>query len=123
MSVVENENVDIVLTEAARGHLQRQVQQREAQSGDSWLRLSLGRAGCSGLEYIWQPVDVPADGDLRMCDTPELHLCVDAADYSHALRGLRVDYQQDMLSSALVYSNPNQTGSCGCGASFTVEES
>ncbi|MDX8408684.1 MAG: iron-sulfur cluster assembly accessory protein [Mariprofundales bacterium] len=117
MSVVETS--DIVVTAAAQEHLRRQL----AASGGHWLRLSLRRAGCSGLEYVWQPVDAPSDGDLLLCEDSGLHLCVDAADYARALRGLRVDYQQDMLSSALVYSNPNQTGSCGCGVSFTVEES
>jgi iron-sulfur cluster assembly protein len=36
------------------------------------------------------------------------------------LKGVRIDYVKQGLSSKLVFDNPNQTGLCGCGESFTV---
>ncbi|MDQ6950664.1 MAG: iron-sulfur cluster assembly accessory protein [Mariprofundales bacterium] len=108
--------VAITFTAAAIAHLQRQLAQAET----SWLRLSLRRAGCSGLEYVWQSVDGPYDGDLVARPGDDLNIAVDAEDYRLALGGLRVDFQEDALAAALVYSNPNQKGSCGCGVSFTM---
>jgi len=74
------------------------------------------------LEYIWQGVDALDTGDLVVREDADLKVAVAGEDYALALKGLRVDFQQDALSAALVYANPNQTGSCGCGVSFTVEE-
>lgn len=36
------------------------------------------------------------------------------------LNGVEVDYVSTMQSSGFAFSNPNATGGCGCGTSFTV---
>jgi len=107
--------MDIELTEAAN----KRVRELIAGAGCRGLRLAVKPAGCSGLEYLMDLVDSPAEGDLvRSCDGFELY--VDAASYVSALTGLRLDFQQDLLSSGFVYNNPNQKGACGCGQSFSV---
>ena len=108
---------DITLSPAACGHLAKELAKVE----QPWFRLSLREAGCSGLEYVWQPVAEPQADDLIVeTDHDGLRVCVDAADYQRALRGLAIDFEHDLLSSALTYRNPNQSGTCGCGISFTV---
>jgi len=37
-----------------------------------------------------------------------------------AIKGLEIDYQEDMLSSSFVFNNPNKKGECGCGKSFSA---
>ncbi|MDX8412491.1 MAG: iron-sulfur cluster assembly accessory protein [Mariprofundales bacterium] len=108
---------NITITPEACRHLTKQQDKSE----QPWLRLSLCEAGCSGLEYVWSPTPSPKADDLTI-DTGNnpLQLCVDCHDYQRALKGLTIGFEQDMLSSALTYSNPNQSGSCGCGVSFTV---
>lgn len=106
---------DIEFTEAACERV-RSVLTAE---GKPALRISLSEAGCSGLEYVLDYADSPQDGDL-VKQFEGFQLYVDGSSYEEALAGLKVDFQQDMLSSAFVFQNPNQKGECGCGASFTV---
>ncbi|TLS75777.1 iron-sulfur cluster assembly accessory protein [Mariprofundus erugo] len=109
------DHMDIELTEAAR----KRVGELVAQAGHSALRLAVRTAGCSGLEYVMDLVNSAEEGDLvRHYDGFDLY--VDADSYARALTGLRLDFQQDLLSSGFVYSNPNQKGACGCGQSFSV---
>ena len=37
------------------------------------------------------------------------------------LLGTEMDYCESKLSSEFVFNNPNITGTCGCGESFTVQ--
>ncbi len=105
---------DITLSEAAI----RRFQEVLGQEGRQAVRLSLRKAGCSGLEYVIEYADAPREGDLRR-DFEGFTLFVDSESYPH-LRGLRMDFQQDLLSSSFVFDNPNKKGECGCGLSFTV---
>ena len=107
--------MDIELTAAAQARIGEIV----AEAAKKGLRLSLKEAGCSGLEYVMESVDAPSDGDLQK-DFEGFTLYVDADAYARALSGLKIDFQKDLLSSAFVYQNPNQKGTCGCGISFTV---
>lgn len=109
-------DVDITLTDAARARMQQLLREH----GHASLRLSLRRAGCSGYEYVLDFVDAPAADDLCVRLEPGT-LYIDRADYARALKGLRIDFQRDLLSAAFVYDNPNKTGECGCGLSFTVD--
>jgi len=107
--------VAITLTEAAE-HQMAHVLQQVAKKA---IRLSVRKAGCSGLEYVMDDVNEPEESDLILTfDT--FSLFVDATSYEKALQGLQIDYQKDALSSAFVYHNPNKKGECGCGISFTV---
>jgi iron-sulfur cluster assembly protein len=106
---------DIELTEAACERV-RAVLRSE---GKPALRISLNEAGCSGLEYVLDYADAPHEGDL-VKSLDGFQLFVDKADYDKAMQGLIIDFQQDMLSSAFVFNNPNKKGECGCGMSFTV---
>ena len=36
------------------------------------------------------------------------------------LLGTEMDYQEAKLASEFVFNNPNITGTCGCGESFSV---
>jgi len=109
------EDINIELTEAAIAR----VQQILADAQKHGLRLAVRPAGCSGLEYIMETTDAAQIGDLvKSFDGFDLY--VDSESYKTALTGLRLDFQQDVLSSAFVYNNPNEKGACGCGESFSV---
>ena len=36
------------------------------------------------------------------------------------VEGTRIDYAREGMNAAFVFHNPNATGECGCGESFTV---
>ena len=110
---------DIELTDAALAQMLRVMKQEGGDDAGGGIRLSVRRAGCSGYEYVMVYAHAPEKGDLvRHFDGFDLY--VDDTSYDAALKGGWVDYQQDLLSSAFVFSNPNKKGECGCGLSFTV---
>lgn len=105
----------ITISDAAAQRM-RELQSKET---DRVLRLSVRAAGCSGLEYVMDFADSPAEGDIRI-EGDGYCLYVDRESYDMALQGLTIDFQQDLMSAAFVYLNPNKKGECGCGASFSV---
>lgn len=107
--------MNIELTPAAVARV-REIVNNEHKQG---LRLAVRAAGCSGLEYVMETVDSGQPGDLER-RFEGFTLYVDADSYQKALTGLHLDFQQDLLSSAFIYNNPNEKGACGCGASFSV---
>jgi len=107
--------VDIELTAAAIGRIKKIL----ADAKKNGLRLSVRPAGCSGLEYVMETVDQGQSGD-RLKSFEGFDLFIDPESYSTALTGLKLDFQQDLLTSGFVYHNPNQKGACGCGESFSV---
>lgn len=84
------------------------------------VRLSVKKTGCSGLSYVVDYVQAAIEGDMVMPLTGDYLVCVDKASYPF-LKDLKVDYIKQGLNYKLVFTNPNQTGQCGCGESFTVK--
>ena len=85
------------------------------------LRLSVKKTGCSGLAYVMDYVQAPHGDDLVFPLTTERFICVEKASYPY-LKGLTMDYVKQGIHSKFVFQNPNQTGECGCGESFSVEK-
>lgn len=85
------------------------------------VMISVTTKGCSGMKYDLQFLsavsDIPPYAD--QIQTHDLTVVIDpkAALY---LIGSTMDYRQDALTSGFAFSNPNETGRCGCGESFTV---
>lgn len=107
--------MDIELTASAVARV-KQILDSEHKSS---LRLAVKEAGCSGLEYVMEAVEERSDSDL-VKSFDGFDLLVDPGSYEKALKGLQLDFQKDVMSSAFVYNNPNQKGECGCGISFSV---
>ena len=109
------QTADIHLTAAAIAKFKEKL----AVAGKQAVRLSLREAGCSGLEYVLDYEDSAQPGDLH-AEFDGVHIYIAAQFYDNAIKGLEIDYQEDMLSSAFVFNNPNKKGECGCGKSFTA---
>jgi iron-sulfur cluster assembly accessory protein len=86
--------------------------------GDMALRLGVKRSGCSGYAY-----DMFFDAAIESSDivneTDGVRVVVDAQSVS-MVTGAVVDFKDDGLSGAgFAIENPNVSGSCGCGKSFS----
>ena len=81
------------------------------------FRVYVEKGGCSGLQY-GMVFDEPREGD-HVLDHDGVSVLVDAfsADY---LRGVRVDFSDDLNDGGFKLSNPNAKQSCGCGRSFEM---
>ncbi|MCF6208407.1 MAG: iron-sulfur cluster assembly accessory protein [Ghiorsea sp.] len=106
---------DINLTPAAISQFAKKLNEAHKQA----VRLSLREAGCSGLEYVLDFEDKAETGDLA-AEFDGLTIYIAEQFYDEAIKGLEIDYQEDMLSSSFVFKNPNKKGECGCGKSFTA---
>ncbi len=110
-------DLNISLSDAAKVRLAVLQQQKP----DACLRFWLKRGGCSAFEYCLDWAEQRQDTDLALPFSTGV-LWVDAEDYQLALQGLCIDFEEDVLSSAFVFRNPNEAGGCGCGKSFSIKE-
>lgn len=108
---------EIHVTEAAVKHIVSYLEKNSEYSG---IRLSVKKTGCSGLSYVVDYVVSPSEEDLVLALTEEYLVCIDKNSYPF-LKNMRVDYVKQGLNYKFVFNNPNQTGQCGCGESFTVD--
>lgn len=82
------------------------------------VRLSTPRRGCSGLAYSVDYVSSEEKFDEKI-ETPGGVFYIDGASVLY-LVGSVMDWREDDFTAGFVFENPNATGSCGCGESFTV---
>lgn len=107
----------IELTSAAQAHVIKYLQKRGNGKG---VRISLAKTGCSGLSYVVDYVDELTAGDIEVRLNDEYRIFIERKSYPY-LKGCKVDYVKQGLNYKFEFTNPNQTGACGCGESFTVE--
>jgi iron-sulfur cluster assembly protein len=106
----------ITLTSAAQERVAELMSR--APEGVIGVKLSTPRRGCSGLAYSVDYVTEENPLDERI-ETPGGTFYVDGASVLY-LVGSIMDWREDDFASGFVFDNPNATGSCGCGESFTV---
>ncbi|KTD59041.1 HesB/IscA family protein [Legionella shakespearei] len=106
----------ISFSESAVKHLLTYLAKNPEQKG---VRLSVKKTGCSGLSYVVDYVASPLEGDITMPLSGEYLVCIDKSSLPF-LKNMRVDYVKQGLNYKFIFNNPNQTGQCGCGESFTV---
>ncbi len=109
--------VSIELTPAASARMRDFLGKRPAAAG---VRFGIKRTGCSGFGYTVDLADEVTAAD-KVIDLDGIKLVVDAKALPF-VDGTRIDYARDGLNAAFVFHNPNATGECGCGESFTVED-
>ena len=114
---VSNPNEGITLTEAAKAHVLAYLAE---QKGSQGLRLSVKKTGCSGLSYVVETEFTAQESDLIFPFTESYNLFVDKSSYPF-LKGVDIDYVKEGFNYKFVFNNPNQSGECGCGESFTVD--
>jgi iron-sulfur cluster assembly protein len=82
------------------------------------LRVSVLPGGCSGFKYSLNIEDRPLDDDIVL-ETEKVRVFVDGFSLPY-LNGIKIDYVSSMQGSGFTFENPNATGGCGCGSSFTA---
>ena len=91
---------------------------RRAPDGAIGVKLSTPRRGCSGLAYSVDYVTEENPLDEKI-ETPGGAFYVDGGSVLYLI-GSVMDWREDDFAAGFVFENPNATGSCGCGESFTV---
>ena len=83
------------------------------------LRLSVVPGGCSGFQYRLGVEAGARPGDRVLVGAPGVRLFIDTFSAQY-LGGVEIDYVTGMMGSGFTFKNPNATGGCGCGSSFTA---
>ncbi|MGE4322301.1 MAG: HesB/IscA family protein [Sphingobium sp.] len=106
----------VILTPSAQARIADLMAQ--APDGTIGVKLSTPRRGCSGLAYSVDYVREEAAFDEKI-ETSGGTFYIDGASVLY-LVGSTMDWVEDDFTAGFVFTNPNATGSCGCGESFTV---
>lgn len=109
--------MSITVTDKAAREVKRAMEQK-ALGDESGLRLGVKGGGCSGFSYVMNLEPRAARGD-EIFESAGLKLFVDPKSYLY-LEGTMVDFDDDLSHRGFVFKNPSSSGSCGCGASFSV---
>jgi iron-sulfur cluster assembly protein len=106
----------ILLTPTAEARIAHLMAQAPADA--IGVKLSTPRRGCSGLAYSVDYVTQAVPFDEKI-ETPGGVLFIDGASVLY-LVGSTMDWVEDDFTAGFTFQNPNATGACGCGDSFSV---
>lgn len=109
--------LQLALTETAAQEVKKFIEAENvgAQGG---LRVRVVPGGCSGFQYAMNIEEAPAAND-EVIETGGLRVFVDMFSAQY-LAGVQIDYVNSVMGSGFTFTNPNATGGCGCGSSFTA---
>jgi len=108
----------IHLTPVAFARVQRFVEQTPGALG---LRFGVTRTGCSGWGHVTDLAREQREDDT-VFEQDGVRIFVDA-DSLALVDGTEIDFGKQGLSETFTFRNPNTTAECGCGESFTTDES
>src|SRR5688572_5957707 len=106
------------LTGRAAEEVHKFIAQEQVPADSAGLRVSVLPGGCSGFKYSLNIEERPLDDDF-VNEVNGVRVFVDGFSAQY-LTGITIDYVSSMQGSGFTFSNPNATGGCGCGSSFTA---
>ena len=83
------------------------------------LRIQVVGGGCSGFSYRMGFDKTYSSDTDQLFEFDGLKVFVDRSSLLH-MDGAEVDYVDGLHGAGFKFSNPNATGSCGCGESFST---
>ena len=110
--------VNLNVTEPAATEIKKFMTSEEGLPQTAGLRVRVVPGGCSGFQYSLNIEEASREGDFVL-DDKGVRLFVDMFSAQY-LNGVEIDYVTNVMGSGFTFTNPNATGSCGCGSSFTA---
>lgn len=108
----------LTITDTAAGEVRKFIAAEQVPTEQAGLRVSVLPGGCSGFKYSLNIEEAPLDDDMVQ-EVNGVRVFVDGFSAQY-LNGVVIDYTSSMQGSGFTFSNPNATGGCGCGSSFTA---
>ena len=118
MSVSSQPEIDLIVTPVAGTEVKKFMDAEGVTVEQGGLRVSVQPGGCSGFKYSLVIEDQPAEDDLVL-QNEGFKVFVDPFSAQY-LNGVTIDYVSSMQGSGFTFKNPNATGGCGCGSSFSA---
>jgi iron-sulfur cluster assembly protein len=118
MSAATVSEATVNVTDAALVEIKKFMQDEEGLPETAGLRVRVVPGGCSGFQYSLNIEEDSRAGD-HIFERDGVRVFVDMFSAQY-LEGVEIDYVSNMMGSGFAFRNPNATGSCGCGSSFTA---
>jgi len=118
MSAVATPTVELTVTENAAEEIKKFLAGEEDLPETSGLRVRVVPGGCSGFQYSLNIEEESKSGDF-IIEKHGIKLFVDMFSAQY-LNGITIDHTSNMMGSGFTFENPNATGGCGCGTSFSA---
>ncbi len=118
MSATTAPTVTLNVSDSAAAEIKKFMAGEEGLPETSGLRVRVVPGGCSGFQYSLNIEEESRQGDFVL-DEKGVRLFVDMFSAQY-LNGVLIDYVTGVMGSGFTFNNPNATGSCGCGSSFTA---
>ncbi len=118
MSAVAAPSVELNVTESASVEIKKFLAGEDDLPDTAGLRVRVVPGGCSGFQYSLNIEEESKQGDFIL-DKFGIKLFVDMFSAQY-LNGVTIDYTSNMMGSGFTFENPNATGGCGCGTSFSA---
>ena len=118
MSATSAPTVTLNVTEQAATEIKKFMAGEEGLPETSGLRVRVVPGGCSGFQYSLNIEEQSREGDF-VFDEKGVRMFIDMFSAQY-LNGVEIYFVTGVMGSGFTFKNPNSTGSCGCGSSFTA---
>ena len=118
MGAIATPDIELVVTPSAAEEIKKFMASEEDLPDTAGLRVRVVPGGCSGFQYSLNIEEESKQGDT-IFNQEGVTLFVDMFSGQY-LNGITVDYVSNMMGSGFTFENPNATGGCGCGSSFSA---
>lgn len=118
MSAVAAPSVEMNVTPSAITEIKGFLSGEDDLPETAGLRVRVVPGGCSGFSYSLNIEEESKSGDFIL-NKDGVNLFVDMFSAQY-LNGITIDYTSNMMGSGFTFENPNATGGCGCGTSFSA---
>lgn len=110
--------LELKLTDSAATEVRKFMEAEGLTTENGGLRVRVVPGGCSGFQYGMNLEESPAAND-EIIEADGLRLFVDMFSAQY-LSGVTIDYVTSVMGSGFTFTNPNASGGCGCGSSFSA---
>src|SRR5262245_6576857 len=108
----------VQVTERAAQEIRRVIGEHGLPA-DCWVRIGAKGGGCSGFTYVLDFDQTgPTEFDLTF-EQNGVRVVIDKKS-EFFMGGTILDFNDGLLDRGFVFRNPQATGTCGCGTSFSA---
>ena len=111
----------LTITDKAAEKIEGLLNEKE-RAPDTWApRVHVEGGGCSGFQYKRDFEEAPTEPTegLNMFENGTAKVLIDSKSLLF-VGGSTIDYNDGLTGAGFIITNPNATGTCGCGMSFSV---
>jgi len=116
MDTTNTDNLDLLFTENAIEQVKKLLARN--QRDGYGLRVAVADGGCSGFSYKLDLDNEQRTND-KMLELGGVKVYIDNASVPY-LAGTVIDFASGLYGGGFKFTNPNATGTCGCGTSFST---